>query len=134
MTELEALRINNIAFLLPPLVLGSNPSGPTNVFPSAGFQSADLSVFRGAILIEKTAQDSRQGLPWKAAIHGCAFQSRKKSRCIAQEQTAEEGVHQFPSVAHRSARYRCWFPAARYLCAPFETHRNWIGRLRRWWP
>src|SRR6266446_2214335 len=95
-----------------PLVLGSNPSGPTNVFRSSVFQSADLSVFRGAILIEKTAQDSRQGLPWKAAIHGCAFQSPKKLHCTARAQTAEVGVHQLPPAAHRSARYRCWFPVA----------------------
>src|SRR5260370_39697258 len=101
MTQLKARRINNIAFLLPPLVLGSNPSGPTNVFPSAVFQSADLSVFRGAILIDKTAQDSRQGLPWKAAIHGCAFQSRKKSRCTAPAQTAEVRVAQRRPAAYR---------------------------------
>src|SRR5260370_41873469 len=91
MTQLEAKRINNDAYLFPPLVLGSNPSGPTNVFPSAVFQSADLSVFRSAILIEKTAQDSRQGLPWKAAIHGCAFQSRKKWLAQRRGQTPEVG-------------------------------------------
>src|SRR5882762_5685897 len=59
MTQLEAKRINNDAYLFPPLVLGSNPSGPPE-FPSAVFQSADLSVFLGVIWLEKTAQGSSQ--------------------------------------------------------------------------
>ncbi len=60
MTQLEAKRINNDAYLFPPLVLGSNPSGPPEFQGSAVFQSADPSVFLGVIWLEKTAQGSSQ--------------------------------------------------------------------------
>src|SRR5438552_3946223 len=130
MTQLEAKRINNIAFLFPPSGLALNPS----VCRSGVFQLADLPVFRGAVPTREEQQDSRQGLPWKEAIRGCVFRWRQKSRCKAQEQTAEEGVHQFPPAAHRSARYRCWFPAAHCSSGPSETHQNWIDQSLRWSP
>src|SRR5260370_199706 len=107
MTQLEALRINNIVFLFPPLVLGSNPSGPTSVFGSGVFHSADLSVFRGVNKLQKTVEPSRLGLLWKEAIRGCAFRWRKKSRCRVRARTAEVEVHQFPPAAQRLARYTC---------------------------
>src|SRR5713226_6290103 len=107
MTQLEALRINNDAYLFPPLVLGSNPSGPANVFPSADLSISRLSVFRGVNKLQKTVQPSRLGLPWKGAIRGCAFRWQKKSRCRVPARTAEVEVHQFLLAAHRLARYRC---------------------------
>src|SRR5882724_5245571 len=56
----------------------------------------------------------------QAAIPGCVSRSRQKSRCTAQAQTAEEGVHQFPLAAHRLERCTRWFRAAHCSSAPFE--------------
>jgi hypothetical protein len=44
MTQQEALRINNIAFLRTSVVVGSNPTGPTNKLPPTPF-------LRGAALL-----------------------------------------------------------------------------------
>ncbi len=61
MTQLEALRINNIAFLFPPLVLGSNPSGPTNFFVSRDFPGRICFSFPASVIQNHTSRDGRSG-------------------------------------------------------------------------